>query len=488
MIQEYLNAGFPALYLLTNEPHRVIEKVITNTHNFFSWDCIQGIMQGDVPVDNQIVDPLDAIKWITSQQDNTVLIANNLHLFIEGPDIIQAIQNAVQVLKSRGSSICIVAPVVKLPPELDKYFHLIEIALPTSSELFDLQEALIDGITMSDENLKIIAPHTNKSVADVARGLTLFEAETAYALSLVKTSTFDKKVVSEAKAQMIKKSGFMEFWEPEPESSLGGLQNFKDFINNRKRTFESDSTLPPLKGIIMLGPPGTGKSLSAKVVASILQIPLIRLDISALKGSLVGQSEEQIRRATAIIDAFGDSVLWLDELEKAFAGTQSSGQTDGGTSAAMFGHFLNWMQEKKGKTLVMATANNIALLPPELLRAGRFDAIFFVDLPTSEERRQIIDIMLRRYYKNEEYEAEVASRDIEQLVTDTNGFTGAEIEQLIKDALFDGIDVALTNIVPLSQTMKEDIISLRSWAQSRARFANTKELKEPYAKVRRINM
>ena len=197
---------------------------------------------------------------------------------------------------------------------------------------------------------------------------------------------------------MIRRTGLMEFWPPVPIDQVGGLNLFKHYLTNRMKAFEpGNEHLPKPKAILLVGIPGTGKSLSCKAAASILNWPLIRLDVSALKGSLVGESERKIRQATATIDAFGKAVVWLDEIDKGFSGVKSSGQTDGGTTSSMFGHFLTWMQETQSPVLVMATANNIKELPPEFMRAGRFDAMFFVDIPTITERREIIHIMNTRY-------------------------------------------------------------------------------------------
>jgi SpoVK/Ycf46/Vps4 family AAA+-type ATPase len=193
--------------------------------------------------------------------------------------------------------------------------------------------------------------------------------------------------------------------------------------------------------------------------------PLIKLDIGRLKGSLVGESERKIRQATTVIDAFGEAVVWIDEAEKCFSGVNSSGETDAGTSANMFGHFLTWRAESKSSIIVMATANSIRNLPPEFLRAGRFDAVFFVDLPTLSERSEIIGIMNRKYHAS--IPLDYAAR--------LEGWSGAEIEQLARDSLFDGVEEAFEAIVPLSRTMKEDIQSLREWSHTRARPANTPE-------------
>jgi SpoVK/Ycf46/Vps4 family AAA+-type ATPase len=269
----------------------------------------------------------------------------------------------------------------------------------------------------------------------------------------------------------------MEFFPPVAVEQVGGLSLLKQYLFNRKKAFEPGyNHLPKPKALLLVGIPGTGKSLSCKAAASILCWPLIRLDISSLKGSLVGESERRMRQATATIDAFGKAVVWLDELDKVFAGVRSSGHTDGGTTASMFGHFLTWMQETQSPVLIMATANDIKELPPEFLRAGRFDAMFFVDVPGSAEQTEIIRIMNCRYN----------SQIPESLAEELPGWTGAEIEQLAKDSLFDGLEVAQANIVPLSRTMKEEISALQQWAQTRARKANTPEEIENPKTVRRI--
>jgi SpoVK/Ycf46/Vps4 family AAA+-type ATPase len=258
----------------------------------------------------------------------------------------------------------------------------------------------------------------------------------------------------------------MEFWEPVDIGQVGGLDNLKQYIRNRTVAFQPGKEhLPKPKGILLVGIPGTGKSLSCKATASLLGWPLIRLDIGALKASLVGESERRMREATRVIDAFGEAVIWLDEVEKSVSGTQSSGQVDAGTSANMFGHFLTWMQETKAPVMIMATANNIAQLPPEFLRAGRFDAIFFVDLPNAAEREEIIAIL------NQRYGTTIPSAQDTSFSYES--FTGAELEQLVKDSLFEGFENASRSIVPLARTMREDINALREWAKTRARFANT---------------
>jgi hypothetical protein len=399
---------------------------------------------------------------------DTVLIANNLHLFLDIPEVIQAIQNGITRWKGTGCALIMISPEIQISPEIEKYFTIIDLPLPDDSALITLQKELCKSVNVN----------INKKAARAAKGLTEFEAETAFALSLIKKGYCSTRIISEAKSNMIRRSGLMEFWEPADIKDVGGLDNLKTFISNRSRSYESGNEhLPRLKGIILCGIPGTGKSLSCKATASILGWPLIRLDIGSLKGSLVGDSERRIREATAVIDAFGEVVVWIDEVEKAFAGAKSSGDLDAGTTANMFSHFLTWVQESNTSSIIMCTANDISKLPPEFIRAGRFDATFFVDLPTTKERVDIIRII------NRKYNSDIPTTYAQKLA----GYTGAEIEQLAKDSLYDGLDEALTALVPLSRVMRDEINKLRDWAKNRARSANTAEV-EPIdqRKIRQI--
>jgi ATP-dependent 26S proteasome regulatory subunit len=459
-IGNYLKAGYPALYIVTLEPLRATNSLNTAGWQCFCWDCLRGITERDSEkIIEDVIDPLGAIKWLGSQND-TVLLVQNFHHFVRSVEIIQEIQNSLVIWKASGCCLVLVGPSAQLPQEIACFFTMLEFRLPRVDELHAIQQELAQTVGVD----------VNQDAIEAALGLTEFEAETAFALSLVLKKRFCKKIVTEQKMQMIKRTGLMEFWPPVSVDQVGGLDLFKQYLENRKSAFEAvNRNLPKPKALLLVGIPGTGKSLSCKAAASIFGWPLIRLDISTLKGSLVGESERKIRQATATIDAFGKSVVWLDEIDKSFAGVKSSGHTDGGTTSAMFGHFLTWMQETTTPMLVMATANNIAQLPPEFLRAGRFDAMFFVDIPTASERQQIITIM------NQRYGSDIAPECAEKL----DGWTGAEIEQLAKDALFDGLDKAQQNIVPLSKTMKEEINALQQWAATRARKANSPDEREP---------
>lgn len=456
MLQEYLKAGFPAILLLTNEPARA-EKVIPfeGQHwRFFAWDCLRGIrLAGSQKILEEVRDPVEALNWLHGCQD-TVLLAHNLHLFTDSVEVIQCIHNGAETWKAKGNCLVVISPQIQMRSELKSIFTVLDLPLPDTEDLYTLQRELGDPL-----NIK-----PNRKAARLARGLTEYESECAFALSLVKRRYFSSNIISQLKAQLIRKSGLLEVWEPEHLSNVGGLSQLKAYIKSRAKAFTpGNEHLPRPKGLLLVGIPGTGKSLSCKAAASILGWPLIRLDIGALKGSLVGESEKKIRQATQIISSFGECVVWLDELEKALSGVKSSGETDAGTTSGMFSHLLTWLQENTSPVFVMATANNISALPPETIRAGRFDAIFMVDLPSQRERRDILKIM------NARYGTKVPLEYAERL----NGYSGAELEQICREAMFTDLDTATDSVIPLSRTMREEIEALRNWARTRARPANT---------------
>lgn len=454
LLQDYLKSGTPAIWLLTPEPERGEKAIPCENWNFFAWDCLRGIRKaGSNQTINETTDPVEAVNSLNEMKDS-VLIVHNLHLFLDSPEVLQAIQNGVYRWKSTGCALVALSPILQIRPEVEHLFTVVDLPLPDGEELFTIQKDLAKTVNVKP----------NRAASRAAMGLTEFQAECAYALSIIRHGFVSTKVITASKAQMIRKSGLMEFWPPAQIGDVGGLGNLKAYIQSRLIAFNGEQTnLPRPKGILLVGIPGTGKSLSCKATASIIGWPLIRLDIGALKNSLVGESERRMREATRVIDAFGEAVIWLDEVEKAFAGTRSSGETDAGTTASMFGHFLTWLQETTTPILVVATSNNIAQLPPEFVRAGRFDAIFFVDLPSLDERKEILRIMNRKY-----------NTDIPlDRVAELNEFTGAEIEQLVKDSLFDGFEGALNSLVPLARTMREEVKTLQNWAKIRARPANT---------------
>ncbi len=308
------------------------------------------------------------------------------------------------------------------------------------------------------------------------------EAENVFAKSLVERRKFDVDVVLSEKEQIIRKSAILEYYRAsEAFADVGGLDLLKDWMDKRTVAFTEkarDYGLPAPKGILILGVQGCGKSLSAKSIASLWRLPLLRMDVGKIFGGIVGQSEENIRKAIRVAESTAPNIVWIDELEKGFSGTQSSGISDGGTTARVFGTFLAWLQDKTAPCFVVATANDVSALPPELLRKGRFDEIFFVDLPGEPERAEIFTIHLQKRRRDP------AQFDLNALAAATAGYSGAEIEQAVISAMYDafnlGRDITTEDIlkvagqsVPLSMTMKEKIDMLRYWAGTRARPASS---------------
>ena len=329
-----------------------------------------------------------------------------------------------------------------------------------------------------------LAEADRQRLIQAALGLTLGEAENVFAKIIVKEQRLSGENVHEVfaeKQQIIRKSGLLEYCATtESFSQVGGLAVLKDWLNKRSAAFTDEARafgLPPPKGILMLGVQGCGKSLCAKAVSTQWQLPLLRFDMGRMFGSLIGSSEENIRRAIAVAESVAPAILWVDEIDKAFAGSQGSAVADGGTAARVLGTFLTWLSEKQAPVFVVATANDISQLPPELLRKGRLDEIFFIDLPGVEEREEIFRIHLAKRVRD------VASFDTAACASASPDLSGAEIEESINSALYDafhgGCDIttahilaALAQTVPLAKTMDEQIGRLRHWAEGRARNAS----------------
>ncbi|MBM4091405.1 MAG: AAA family ATPase, partial [Planctomycetes bacterium] len=329
-----------------------------------------------------------------------------------------------------------------------------------------------------------LEPEARERLLHAARGLTLKEAENVFAKTLVldgRLSSEDVSVIFSEKQQIIKKSGLLEYYEAvEDFSHVAGLENLKQWLIKRQIAFTERAArfgLPSPRGVMLLGVQGCGKSLCAKAVSSLWNLPLLRFDIGQMFSSLVGSSEENVRRAIQTAESVAPVILWIDEIDKALAGSSGGGSSDAGTSARVFGTLLTWLSEKTSEVFVICTANDISHLPPELLRKGRLDEIFFVDLPHDRERREILQIHLRKRKRDP------ARFDLDPLVRLSDGFSGAEIEEAVIAALFDALSrneelsteliaTSLRETVPLSKTMSEQMSVLRGWAAGRARPAS----------------
>ena len=346
--------------------------------------------------------------------------------------------------------------------------------------------------TKLDESIK-------EKLCKAALGLTLQEAENAFALAMVNDGCIDERdlnIILNEKMQVIKKTGILEFINTDIKlSDIGGLENLKNWLNKRNNSWSEAAKkycLPAPKGVLITGVPGCGKSLTAKAMSAAWQLPLLKLDFGKIFSGIVGSSEENMRKAIKTAEAVAPSILWVDEIEKSLSGINSNG--DSGTSSRIFGTFLTWMQEKTAPVFVIATANNISGLPAELLRKGRFDEIFFVDLPTKNERKEIFKLHLEKRLQDKEVASKIEINDelYDKLADLTEGYVGAEIEQIVISALYEAffqkrpleisdLENTIKNVVPLSVTQKEQILALRQWANIRAVTATKKDDMAQYA-------
>jgi SpoVK/Ycf46/Vps4 family AAA+-type ATPase len=408
------------------------------------------------------------------------------------------LRDLVENLKTTYETIIFISPVLNVPVELEKDIAVIDYPLPDREEINNLLENIIKTVSKKP-NIKVdITPEIKEKLVDAALGLTLNEAENAFARAIVYDNVLDGKdiqIVLEEKKQVIKKSGILDYFHTEETiENVGGLDNLKEWLRKRALSFTQRAKefgLPEPKGILLVGVQGCGKSLVAKCISNLWGLPLLRFDVGKVFSGIVGSSEENIRKTIKIAESIAPVILWIDEIEKSLSGIESSSFSDAGTSARVFGTFITWLQEKTKPVFVVATANNIKTLPPELLRKGRFDEIFFVDLPNLEERKEIFAIHLKKRKRNPE------NFDLEILARESENFSGAEIEQVIISSLFDAFvenrdittDDIIKNIkktVPLAITMKESIEELREWAKNRTVPASRIKMKEEIYKERKL--
>ena len=481
----YLRAGYPGLAVISSEEARAEAEIAvacsTLKRRLHAWSSTEGLVDVKEGRVTPCPDPLEVLQLLDGTFANTnprnvVLLRDlQLHLDQSDPILVRRIKDVLRVAKANGHTLILLGCRLKLPPELEHEITHVDFSLPGPTEL----GVVLDGILRSAK-IKTLQDPIREAALQSALGLTTTEAENAFALSVVETQGIDHRIVAREKARTLKRNGLLEVVEGSTGlSDIGGLGLLKDWLQRRGGAFSasaSDYGLPAPKGLLIVGIPGTGKSLTAKATAGAFGLPLLRLDMGRVFGGIVGQSEANLRSVIQTAEAIAPCILWIDEIEKGFSGSKSSGSTDGGTSSRVFGSFLSWMQEKDKPVFVVATANDVSQLPPEFLRKGRFDEMFFVDLPDALERAQIWDIVIQRHKRRPtDFDTVVLARACEQ-------FTGAEIEAVFIDAMHEAyaegkepgpkeILEAMTRCVPLAQLMDGQIAALRHWAKGRAREA-----------------
>jgi ATP-dependent 26S proteasome regulatory subunit len=498
-IEVLIRARYPLINIVSSEEKRVEDTIKTIARSrgkrYFIWSVTKGLESDDGSCAADLREPIKALDHILEGDVNGIFLLKDFHPFLNDPVVVRKVRDIARELKTTMKNVVLLSPVLKVPMDVEKEVTIVDFDLPGKETL----GKIIDDITatLADKGQVWSGGVTREKVVEAALGLTAEEAENVFAKSLVQTGGFDIPVILSEKEQIIRKSGVLEYYRAHEEmAEVGGLENLKEWLNKRSQAFSEEARdfgLPEPKGILMIGIPGCGKSLTAKAVSSLWQLPLLRLDVGKVFSSLVGSSEENVRKAIQTAESIAPSILWLDELEKGFSGMGSSGSSDGGTSARVFGTFLTWLQEKTSPVFVVATSNNISQLPPELLRKGRFDEIFFIDLPNKEERKEIFRIHLNKRKRNPD------NYNLDELARLCRGYSGSEIEEVVISALYDAFDKgkdidqstlneAVGSMIPLSQTMSEEIKNIRNWADLRARKASEISFSEEEESARKLEM
>lgn len=491
-IEVLVRAKYPILYVVSWEERRVeesLQKVCTNLkRTLHTWTITQGMRPpvsraGSTPK-STLPGELEALALVHEAPDYTVFLLKDFHPYMKDSRVTRLLRDLAQRLRGRAQTVVILGPILNLPMELQKDISVLDFGLPGPLDIAKTLDQVCEAVKENKNVDCTLEPAARELLIKSAQGLTLDEIESVFARSLVEKRRFDVDVVLEEKKQIIRKSGLLEYYPAENNlTDVGGMDLLKEWLEKRTQSFTEKAKaygLPAPKGVLLTGVQGCGKSLIAKAIAAHWNLPMLKMDVGRIFGSLVGQSEENIRKAIAVAESVAPCVLWADELEKGFAGLSGSGAGDSGTTARVFATFLTWMQEKTAPVFLIATANDVTALPPEMLRKGRFDEIFFVDLPDSQERKQIFEIHLKKRKRDPRV------FELKDVVHATKGFSGAEIEQVVVGALFvafdDGrellSDDLLTEakaVVPLSVMMKEEIDAIRSWAELRTRPSSTRD-------------
>jgi AAA+ superfamily predicted ATPase len=449
-IETYLRSRFTVIWVVSYEEERVIGHLrnlcAATSRRLAAWDIVSYFQplehwEGPMP---DARDPKTALEAIVKSERNvdTVFVLKDFHACLDRQPVInRELRNLAQTLKYTRKSVVILSPSEKIPDELRDDIFVLPFPPPDMAEL----EGILDKLVKNPQVRVDLTDSGREKVLRSALGLSSNQAQRVFAKSIVAelhdaqgrvtkpAGTMDERtidLITEEKKGIIRESGALEFYSPrETVADVGGLDVLKQWLRLRERAFSREARnygLPAPKGIALIGIPGTGKSLTARMVARLWRLPLVRLDVGALFGGLVGQSEENTRRALSLVETIAPCLLWIDEMEKAFA----AGGMDGGTSQRVVGHGLSWMQEKKQPVFVIGTANNIMSLPPEFLRRGRFDEVFFLDLPSATERQEIFQVHIEKRRRS--------SRmfDLETLSAVSEGYVGAEIEQAVIDAMY----------------------------------------------------
>lgn len=545
-IKQYLLAGYPAIWIQDWEEDRVckdLQRIAKDgksgiTLKYLEWSCTKGFVD---PAENKVQkdakDPIAALEYVASSDSpkQTLYIFKNLHFFLDNPNtkhmIIQLIKDLIPIAKKTERHLIFVSSQVNLPQELSKDITFLQFDLPDAdtldSVLFDVMSSVAigkyglnldrytpqqrtkminDAVSKMQKEMEI-SDEDRYRLVQAALGLTCSEAENAFALTWVANKSFTTpeavEYVQKIKTQFINSSGLLQYIPAKFSlDDIGGLDELKKWLVMYQKAFTKEAAefgLAIPKGVICTGQPGTGKSTAANATSAAWRIPLLRFDIGQIFGSLLGETEQKLRTVLRTAEALAPCILQIEEIEKSLAGISGGNSNDGGTTSRVGATLLTWMQEKSKPVFVFATANDISKLDSALVRKGRFDEIFFIDLPTTEEREAIFKIHIKKRGRNPE------EFDLSSLAKHSEGYGGAEIESAVEASLWtafnegkrplttDDILHALAATKPVSITKKESIEAIRAWAEGRARNASavstqvdTNNLEDNYSTLRKI--
>lgn len=481
----YIDAGYPIIYINSFEENKT-DNIISNVvggREVLEWNETDGFVNFKTKrtlIPDRTLEATLKFLLTDNELERKILVIKDVHTHLEDPAVIALLKKTSQLISNGlDAAVILVSPVIVIPKELEKYILILEMDVLTQSEIKDCIKSFVE-----EQGMPIINDALLEQMSMAFKGLTEFEIENILALAYStngELSSRDLNLIFDQKQQMIMKSGILEMIPiKERIDDIGGLENLKKWLIRKSKVLKSinkalDFGVDMPKGVLIAGVPGCGKSLSAKATACLFEVPLLRLDMGRLMGKYVGESEANMRKAIQIAEAISPCVLWVDELEKAFAGISGGGSE---VTTRLFGTFLTWMQEKSSPVFVLATANDITKLPPELLRKGRFDEIFFVGLPNNSERDKIFRVHIGKRRKQD-----LNNIDISKLVGLTNGYSGADIEGVVKDgieaAYFDGQPSLTTDYIvnaikethSLSEIMKEPLEKMTKEYENR-KFKN----------------
>lgn len=492
-IKNYVMAGYPLLWVETYEEFRALAeycsemKKAKQPYSTFTWDVADGIKQitlqnGQLASGKAITKTsdeeeaptngvLDGLTWLEHEAgENTILFLKDYHHYLKeekfeaAPKVMRKIRNLIPKFKACGKVMVVLAPSVSIPDDIKKEVTVQRFSLPDREGLRTVLKSICDASGAP-------YPKDDEHIIDASLGMTSFEAENAYSVSLIEKKCFDAGIIQKAKAAIVRKDKLLEVVESTVNlDGIGGLENLKQYLIDEGKNFSEEARdfgAEPPKGMLLVGVPGCGKSLTAKAVASAWSRPLLRLDVGKIFDKYQGESEDKMRKVLSMAEAIAPCVLWIDELEKSFSGT-SGGDSDGhGTTKRVFQDFLTWLNEKTSDVFIVATANNVRSLPEELIRPGRIDALFWVEAPSGKQRREIIAIHLKKKGRN--LKDILTDEQVDNLVTVSKGMSGA------------GIEVWVKNAVKRAFAQDHDEVTFQDFidtADSVARISNSKNIRE----------